>query len=247
MKSNNQSEPNLERPKYIKTMNKLFLLSIFISGFLVTNACTQTMQKKNEPETMKNEQTLAKSGFISVDDAAKNALKVGDMMPAFELPNAKNETIKSVDLLKDSNLIVVFYRGDWCPYCNLYLKRLQENNQEFIKNGGKLVAISVENPDSSLSVTEKNKLEFEVLSDKNLDLARKFKLVYELPQETDEKYKGFGVDLVKDNGTAKPELPISATYIVNKKGEITYAFLDPDYKKRLDADVIIAELKKIKS
>lgn len=221
-----------------------------MSALLVVGACTQvtdsqTKSKINDDKKMEMKKSEVNSDFVSVDDAVKNALKVGDKMPAFELPNAKNVTIKSSELLQDSNLIVVFYRGDWCPVCNLYLKRLQENNKDFVANGGKLVAISVEDPDSSMSVSEKNDLKFEVLSDKNLDLARKFKIVYELPQETNEKYKGSGIDLVKDNGTAKPELPLSATYIVNKDGEITYAFLDPDYKKRLEADVIITKLKKL--
>lgn len=222
-------------------MNKIKYLSIIFSTLILVSACSQTAKT----QTMEKKE-MKTSEFVSVEDAAKNALKVGDKMPEFELPNAKNEIIKSSELLKDSNLIVVFYRGDWCPFCNLYLKRLQQSNKDFMTNGGKLVAISVENPDDSLSVAQKNELDFTVLSDKNLDLARKFKIVYQLPPETDEKYKGYGIDLVKENGTEKPELPISATYIVNQNGEITYAFLDPDYKKRLEADVIIVELKKLK-
>lgn len=232
-------------------MKKIYLVTTLISALFVVGACTQVTDSQTKmeksPTTTEEKETEMKSDFISVDDAVKNALKAGDMMPAFDLPNEKNEKVNSDDLLKKSNLIVVFYRGDWCPYCNLYLKRLQQSSKEFKANGGELVAISVEDPDSSLSVAQKNELEFTVLSDKNLDLARKFKIVYQLPPEMDEKYKGFGVDLVKDNGTEKPELPISATYIINQKGEITYAFLDPDYKKRLEADVIVEELKKIKS
>lgn len=225
---------------------QLLILVLVCSLFAIT-ACDQGAKPQAEKASKveNKEKKDEKTGFVSVDDAAKNALKAGDKMPSFELPNAKNKTVKSVDLLKDSNLIVVFYRGDWCPYCNMYLKRLQQSNEKFKENGGKLVAISVENPDDSLSLVQKNKLDFVVLSDKKLNLARKFKIVYELPKKTDDKYKENGIDLVKDNGTEKPELPLSATYIVNKQGEITYAFLDPDYKKRLEADEIIAELKKI--
>ncbi len=232
-------------------MKKIYLITTIISALFVVGGCTQITesqtQNNNASTKTEDNKTENKSDFVSVDDAVKNALNVGDKMPSFELPNAKDENVSSNKLLEKSNLIVVFYRGDWCPYCNLYLKRLQQSNKLFRENGGELIAISVENPNDSLSVAEKNNLEFTVLSDKNLDLARKFKIVYQLPPEMDEKYKGFGVDLVKDNGTDKPELPLSATYIVNQKGEITYAFLDPDYKKRLEAETIIEELKKIKS
>ena len=98
-----------------------------------------------------------------------------------------------------------------------------------------------------MSVAQKNDLAFTVLSDKHLDVARKFGIVYQLPDETNEKYKGFGVDLVKQNGTATPDLPLSATYIVNQSGEITYAFLEPDYKKRATPADIIKNLQKIRT
>jgi peroxiredoxin len=123
---------------------------------------------------------------------------------------------------------------------------LQKSLGEIEANGGKLVAISVETPDNSLSVTQKNELNFTVLSDKNLDVARKFGIVYQLSPETEEKYKGFGLDLAKQNGTKTPDLPLSATYIVKQNGEIFYAFLEPDYTKRAEPSVIIENLAKLK-
>ncbi|MCB1025900.1 MAG: AhpC/TSA family protein [Acidobacteria bacterium] len=230
-------------------MKRSLLLAVFLIGTLGLGASAQSVQdQKNDSPGEKGKMAVKKegSGFVSATDAAKWALKAGDKMPEFNLPNVKKENVSSSDLLKRSNLVVVFYRGAWCPYCNLYLKRLQGSLQDFKKNGGELVAISVENPDNSLSVAEKNKLEFTVLSDKNLDLARKFRLVYQLDPETNEKYKGYGIDLVKNNGTETPDLPISATYIVDKGGNITFAFIDPDYTKRLEAKDIISELQKIR-
>ncbi len=230
-------------------MNKSYLAAVLLIGIFVLSACgqskqNQTNESSKEKDLMAN--TNEKPEFVSAEDAAKKALKAGDKMPAFNLPNVKNENVSSNELLKRSNLIVVFYRGAWCPYCNLYLKRLQNSLQEIKQNGGELIAISVEDPDNSLSVAEKNELEFTVLSDKNLDLARKFNLVYQLDPETDKKYKGFGVDLVKNNGTETPDLPISATYVVDQDGNITFGFIDPDYTKRLESKDIISELQKIK-
>lgn len=180
--------------------------------------------------------------IITPEEAAKNALNVGGTMPEFTLTDANGKDVSSNDLLKSGNLVVVFYRGAWCPFCNKYLHDLQKNLLQIKANGGNLVAISVENPDTSLSVSKKNNLEFTVLSDPKLSLARKFGIVYELPKETNEKYIGYGIDLVKANGTEKPELPLSATYIVNQEGKIIYAYLEPDYKKRAAPAEIIKVL-----
>lgn len=182
----------------------------------------------------------------TADEAAKTALNVGGKMPSFTLIDAGKKSVSSGDLLKQGNLVLVFYRGAWCPFCNLYLRNLQKSLGEIEANGGKLVAISVENPDNSLSVTQKNELNFTVLSDPNLDTSRKFGIVYQLSPETDVKYKGYGIDLVKQNKTATPDLPLSATYIVKQNGEIVYAFLEPDYTKRAEPAVIIENLAKIK-
>ena len=97
------------------------------------------------------------------------------------------------------------------------------------------------------TASKKNELDFTVLSDPHLTVARKFGIVYQLPQETDELYKSHGLDVAKHNEMERAELPLSATYVVNQKGEIVYAFLEPDYKKRAAPETIIETLSKIKS
>jgi peroxiredoxin len=185
--------------------------------------------------------------LVSAEDAAKNALKAGAKMPAFSLKDVNGKTVESRDLLKGGNLVVVFYRGSWCPFCNLYLRNLQKNMPQIKAAGGNLVAISVENPDNSLKVSRKNELDFTVLSDQNLTTARKFGIVYQMPKETDELYKTRGLDVAKHNEMERAELPLSATYVVNRKGEIVYAYLESDYKKRAAPETIIEALLKIKS
>ena len=222
---------------------KLFSLSIVVS-ISTFNVFSQNHVTKDKTVSKDAEMVLANG--ISPADAAKNALNVGAKMPAFTLGDINGKAVKSDDLLKRGNLVVVFYRGAWCPFCNLYLRKLQENLSQIKAQGANLVAISVENPDRSLTVAQKNKVEFTVLSDPNLDTARKFGIVYQLDSNTDEKYKSYGIDLVKMNSTAKPELPLSATYIVNQKGEIVYAFLESDYKQRAEPTVIIETLSKLK-
>jgi peroxiredoxin len=166
-------------------------------------------------------------------------------MPSFALKDIDGKTVSSDELLKKGNLVVVFYRGAWCPFCNLYLNKLQKNAGKIKEAGGNLVAISVENPDKSSGVAQKNELEFTVLSDPQLETARKFGIVYELAKQTDETYKTKGLDIARNNEMEKAELPLGATYIVDQSGKIVYAFLETDYKKRAEPEVIIENLKSI--
>ena len=228
-------------------MKKIIYLAVLTASIFSTFACAQE-KKMESGDAMKKDGSMKMEAakFVSVEDAAKNALNVGAKMPAFTLNDSHGKPVNSKDLLKQGNLIVVFYRGAWCPFCNKYLHTLQQNLPAIKQNGGQLVAISVEPADRSMAIAKKNELQFTVLSDPNLNVARSFNIVYQLPAETDEKYKGYGIDLVKYNSTEKPELPISATYVINKKGEIVYAYVEPDYKKRAEPDAIIAALAAIK-
>ncbi len=223
--------------------SKIFSLSLMICA-LYSSVFSQ--ESANVGNITHNKGAIVDEKSISAADAAKNALNVGAKMPAFKLSDASGKAVASVDLLKQSNLVVVFYRGSWCPFCNLYLRNLQKNLAQIREAGGNLVAVSVENPDNSLTVAKKNTLDFTVLSDPNLTVARKFGIVYQLPKETDELYKSHGLDVAKHNAMEKAELPLSATFVVNRNGEIVYAFLEPDYKKRAEPQTIIEALLKIK-
>ncbi|GGX04615.1 peroxiredoxin-like family protein [Aquimarina muelleri] len=173
------------------------------------------------------------------------ALKTGDTIPEITLPNAVNKKVSIQELLLDKKVIVSFYRGGWCPYCNLELNALQQALPEFEKLGATLIAISPETPDNSLTTSDKNNLSFEVLSDLDNTVAKKFNLVFTLPKDLIEVYKGFNIDLEKSNGNTNQELPISATYVIDKDGTILYDFIKEDYKERADPNEIIKHLKNI--
>ena len=226
-------------------LQKFLTLSLLIGASCLTAFSQDTTAGANKMSGNKND-AMKDTKTVTPEEAAKTALNVGAKMPQFNLKDATGKTVSSADLLKQGNLVVVFYRGSWCPYCNLYLRNLQKNMPQIKAAGGNLVAISVENPDNSLAISKKNELDFTVLSDPNLNLARSFGIVYDFSKETDEAYKAHGLDIAKHNEMDKPQLPLSATYVVNKKGEIVYAFLEPDYKKRAAPDVIVETLSKIK-
>ena len=192
---------------------------------------------------------IAQNGLAqaaSPEEAVKTALNVGATIPSFELKDATGKLVSSRDLMKDGNLVIVFYRGSWCPFCNTYLHTLQTRLTDITGAGGKLVAISIENPDASMAVAKKNEVQFTVLSDPDLYTAKKFGIVYVLPAATDQAYKSHGLDVAKHNAMAKPELPLAVTYVVDKHGKIVYAYLDADFRKRAEPDVIVANLQKIK-
>ena len=174
---------------------------------------------------------------------ANTALKTGDKAPSFSLPNQNNEVTSLAERLDHSMLVLTFYRGGWCPYCNLELNAFQKMTPEFENAGARLVAISPEVPDHSLTTQEKHDLSFDILYDKGNAVAREFGLVFTLPQEIRSIYDKFGIDVVDHNGDETFELPLPATYIINQSGEIVYHFVEADYTKRSEPADVLAALK----
>ena len=182
---------------------------------------------------------IRKSGVV------EKALKVGDKAPDFELPGASGKPVKLSSLLKDGPAVVTWYRGGWCPFCNIALRGFQKSLPEIKAEGAALVAISPMTPDNSLTIAEKDGLGFEVLSDKGNKAARAFGVAYKLPTVTTELMKG-RVDLEKFNGDDSKELPLGATYVIDRAGVIRYAFVDADFRKRAEPSEVVAALKKLR-
>jgi peroxiredoxin len=172
----------------------------------------------------------------------EQALKPGQRMPEFELPDATGRRIRSADLLAQGALLISFYRGNWCPYCNLELQALQKQLAEIKALGASLIAISPELPDQSLTTQEKHDLKFPVLSDVGNLVARQFGLVFQLKAELQPIYKSFGIDLEAHNGDRSFELPVPATYLVAQDETVLEAFVSVDYRERLAPETAISWL-----
>jgi len=186
----------------------------------------------------------AANAKLEISGIAGRALKAGDRIPDFDLPDATGKVVRSADLLAAGPLVISFYRGSWCPYCSLELKTLQQNLSEFRARGATLVAISPQTPDESLTTKEKNELAFPVLSDAGSKVARKFGLVFTLDETLKPIFKAFGIDLLAHNGVDTWELPIPATYVVAKSGKIVSACVDVDYRNRAEPAEILKSLDK---
>ncbi|MDF7826098.1 peroxiredoxin-like family protein [Pontiellaceae bacterium B12227] len=173
-----------------------------------------------------------------------SAKQKGDKAPDFVLTNASGEKVKLSDYLEKGPVVLTWYRGGWCPYCNLTLHALQAELPNFKAEGATLFALTPEVPDKSLSTAEKNKLDFEVLSDMDNKVAREYGVVFKLTDEVAAIYEEkFG--LSDYNGNESAELPLAATYVINTDGEIVYAFLDADYRNRAEPSEITAMLKSL--
>jgi len=201
--------------------------------------------KKNAPDEVAIFDADTES-FISSGDAPQG-LQVGDQLASFELPNQLGQTISLDELQGDSNIVISFYRGGWCPYCNIELCVLQQALPEFKSHGARLIAISPQLPDESMSTAEKNELSFPVLSDAGNKVAREFGLVFTLSEQLRPLYESFNIDLPATNGDKSFELPIPATFIIDSDGVVKGAFVNADYKQRMDLSDIINVLKEIKS
>lgn len=187
---------------------------------------------------------------VGASGVMATALKVGARAPEFELPDATGKTVSLASILKDGSAVLVWYRGAWCPYCNIQLHEYQKHLGEITAAGGKLVAISPQTPDQTLSTQEKWDLKFTVLSDKGNAVAKKFGIAYTLPKEVQEAFKGM-LDLEKFNGgptdgVASNELPLAVVFVIDRSGKIAYAFVDEDYKKRANVEDIVKALEAIK-
>ena len=174
---------------------------------------------------------------------AERALKVGDRAPAFTLPGPDRKLVASGDLLAKGPLVITFYRGVWCPYCNMELQALQAALPDIKEAGGSLVAISPESAANSRKSTRQNELSFPILTDHGNVVAAAFGLRFRLPDELITIYKGFGNDLPTVNGEASWTLPMPGRYVVAPDGVIAYAEVNPDYTSRPEPAALMPALR----
>jgi peroxiredoxin len=171
---------------------------------------------------------------------------VGDEAQDFILPDALGRSVSLYASLQAGPVVVTFYRGGWCPYCNIQLLAYQRVLPQIADLGGKLLSISPQQPDASLSTVEKNALKFNVLSDAGNAVARTYGLVYALPDEIRDALRASGKALPGFNGDDSWELPLTATFVIGRDGRIVLAWADTDYRKRLEPEAIVEALGKLR-
>ena len=182
---------------------------------------------------------LGESGIV------EKAPKVGEKLADFKLSNQKGEQVTLSDLRGKGPVVVTFYRGGWCPYCNLQLNAYQQILKDIKAEGATLVAITPELPDASLSTSEKNDLQFEVLTDINSGYAEEIGIMFTVSEELIPVYESFGRHVEAHNGEGQYNVPLASTFIIDTDGVVTFAFVAVDYTYRAEPADIIKALKSI--
>jgi peroxiredoxin len=178
-------------------------------------------------------------------DFKKQTLQIGDLFPDAILLNHRGEGVSLAAALDKKPAIISFYRGTWCPYCNLEIAYYSELLGEKDNKNVRMFAISPEKPDVTIEKTDPESLNLTICSDIDNKLAKKLNLVFGLPEKIQAIYKKFGIDVDNSQGNTNKELPIPATFVIDKDGRVTYVDLDEDYTVRADANEVVAEYKKL--
>ena len=178
---------------------------------------------------------------------AQRARKAGDTAPDFVLADPDGKPVSSRELLAKGPLVISFYRGVWCPYCNLELQALQEALPEITARGASLVAISPQTAPNSRKSQRDNKLGFPILSDARSEVAEAFGIRFPLPDYLVELYKGFKNDLPTFNNDPAWVLPMPARYVIGTDGIIAYSEVNPDYTRRPDPSELLPVLDRLKA
>ncbi len=226
---------------------RLARLALALPALLLLAACGDPTPAGPRPEAPAaavqpdTSGTPPAAAALTAEEAARAALGVGDTAPDFALPDAMGRPVSLSEMLRSGPVVLTFYRGSWCPYCNRELHALQAALPDIEAARARMIAVSPQTPDSSMTIVERQNLTFPVLSDAGNRVARHFGLVFRVGDDVRDKYKAAGIDLARSNGDDSWELPVPATYVIAPDRTITYAFVEADYTRRAaPADVVAA-------
>jgi peroxiredoxin len=206
----------------------------------------RSKESADTPDNLKAILSTELKALIS-SGLAKRAVKAGDKAPEFVLPDADGNTVASADLLKKGALVVTFYRGFWCPFCNADLQAVEAAAERIRGFGASLVAISPQTPANSRLSLQENHLSFPILSDKNCELGDKFGIRWLPSQALQGVYRNFGTDVGKFNGDGSWAIPMPARYVIAPDGIVAYAKVNANYTHRPEPGDVCPVLEKLKA
>ncbi len=174
-----------------------------------------------------------------ITDSDPEGLKKGDKAPEINTKDTKGKKIELKAMLAKGEVVVIFYRGFWCPYCNKQLSNLQDSLKMITAKGASVIAITPEIDKNIEKTLQKTKVAFPIIHDKNNEIMKAYKVNYQVNTETLQKLKEYGINLNENNGENGSTLPVPAVYIIDKSGNIKYSYFNPDYRKRASvADIL---------
>ncbi len=205
------------------------------------DAFRDAFQKRQPPEVL--ETMRRATADLVASGQAGQALKAGDAAPAFTLSDEEGRPVNLRELLAKGTLVLTFYRGTWCPFCNTDLQALQEELPAIEAAGGTLAAVSPQTAANSRKALRDNRLAFPILTDRGNEVAAAFGLRFRMPDDLIALYKGFGNDLAAVNGEPSWTLPMPARYVIGADGRILHAEVNPDYTRRPEPSTLLPVLR----
>lgn len=224
----------------------MLILCLFSSALFAQSLESQLAKKRNASKAPTDVKAIMDKASADLKkNGLKNAIVRGKKAPEFSLESYKSGTFSLKQALKKGPVVVTFYRGGWCPYCNIQLRAYEERIVDFTKAGATLVAISPEKPSNAKETADAQKVSFDLLFDQDNKVARRFGLVFKIGEDLKKVYEGFGLDLEKSQGNDKWELPLAATYVIGQDGTVLYSFVEADYTRRAEPQEIIDLLNRL--
>jgi peroxiredoxin len=192
---------------------------------------------------MKKHLLIIVSLFFSLQVLAQTGLKIGDKAPGFIATDNSGKSIALKSMLKSHKAVVLFfYRGQWCPYCNKQIKQLQDSLQLLTAKGAYVIGVTPETSENINKTIDKTHASFSIIQDKGYKIMKAYQVNYIVDPAMFVKLKSYGVDLEKNNGNTDHVLPVPATYVIDSSGKIIYVHFDKDYTKRASVSSILATL-----
>lgn len=180
--------------------------------------------------------------YTAYSQQTPEGLFINSKAPDFRAKDQNGKEIRLKDILKSGKVVLVFYRGQWCPYCNRQLKKLEDSLQLIKEKGATLIAVTPEKPENISKTIEKTNAEYPILFDEGLKIMKAYDVSFEVPENTLTRYRNTGIDIEKNNGSNGKYLPVPAVYIIDKESTIIYRFFEPDYRKRPTVEEILKNL-----
>jgi len=190
--------------------------------------------------------SLLAGALLAHAETIPSALKVGDSIPDVTLRTVEDKEVRLRKLVADKPAVLVFYRGGWCPFCNMHLQSLSSIKDDLAKEGVQLIAISMDQPSKLRETMQKDKLDYTLLSDSDASAVNAFGISFKVSDATLEKMKTHGVDLDAATGNSDHILPHPAVFVVKTTGIIRFAHVNPDFKVRLEPAKVLEAAKAAK-
>ena len=182
------------------------------------------------------------TGIVALSQEAPEGLFINSKAPDFKAKDQHGKEIRLKDLVKQGKVVLVFYRGNWCPFCNRQLKKLEDSLSLITEKGATVIAVTPEKPEGIAKTVEKTGAEYSILYDDEQKIMKAYEVDFEVPENTIKRYRNTDIDLEKINGRNWKYLPVPAVYIIDKELNITYRFFNSDYKKRPSVQEIVKNL-----